>query len=418
MQRHLGAIGLLLVSMESIAANPPQRMPIDGPGEAVPSVPVGPTSPGERSTAIPPRYVSVWIETAADPKLPVFDGQVVQRDGWLAVIAGMTGSFSTTPAIQLRHTDRGWLPIGSQLREGRARFTMTPLDERRFLVVGGVQGSLQDGLTPLASCEVLDPFIAGSRSVPAVDEPLVDHTAHALTGGRVAVIGGAAVRVFDGQEERWVHRVPLAHRRAGHASVLLNDRTVLILGGDESGTIERIDLGDETPTARLLDAQLPRRLVRFGAARLADGRVWIVGGVDQATGCSTDETWFLDPASEVLTPGPALALEHGIADPRLVDDHGRVLVLGGEWVAPEARGEVEGARFFVPQQDKLWSLAPLPERVSRRMWYTARDGRPAALGGYRFIDEEESAQTGRPVGPETVTRGLFLRVGGAIRLTD
>lgn len=418
MQRHLGAIGLLLASMECFAVNPPQRVPIDGAGEAVPSAPVGPTSPDATAHAAPPRYVSVWIETPADLTLPVFDGRVVQRDGWLAVIAGMTGSFSTTPAIQLRHPERGWLPIGSQLLEGRARFTMTPLDDKRFLVVGGVQGSIENGLTPLASCEVLDPFIAGSRSVPPLDEPLVDHTAHALNGGCAAVIGGSAVRIFDGREHRWIHRIPLIHPRVGHASVQLDDRTLLVLGGDDSGTIELIELGDETPITRLLDVQLPKPLVRFGAIRLQDGRVWIVGGVDQSTGRSTDATWFLDPRAGLIVAGPKLVLEHGIADPRLVDDHGRVLVLGGEWVGPDSRGEVEGARFFVPEEDKLWSLAPLPERVSRRMWYTGRDGRPAALGGYRFIDEVESARIGRAMGPEIVTRSLLLRVGGAIRLTD
>lgn len=404
--------------MECFIVEPPVRLPPDGPGETAPTAPIGSTRPVPPANEPPPRYVSVWIESEADPTLPVFDGMVVQRDGWLAILGGMTEAFETTPAIQLRHPQRGWFAIGSQLLESRARFTMTPLDGKRFLVVGGVQGSLENGVKPLATCEVLDPFIAGSTEVEPLEEPLVGHTAHALPNGRAIVIGGGAARIFDGATNRWTHRIALHRERSGHASVLIDPHTLLVLGGDDEGTIERISLQEGTPIAQPLKARMPKALERFGAAALDDGRVWIVGGVDRATGFSTDETWFLDPREETITPGPRLALEHGIADPKLVDDHGRVLVLGGEWVAPAARGEVEGARFFAPAEGKLWSLAPLPEQVSRRMWYTARDGRPAAFGGYRFVDEAESQRTGRPAGPEIVQRGITLRVGGQMRLVD
>ncbi len=408
------------MSVESIALIPPERMPIDGPGKDVPSAPIGGNSSAAEPLDTPPRYVSVWIRTTADPTLPVFDGHVVERDGWLAVVAGMTGEFESTPAIQLRHPERGWLPIGSQLLEPRARFTMTPLDDNRFLIVGGVHGSVESGLEPLKSCEVINPFIAGSSAVEPIDEPLVDHTAHAMEGGRAVIIGGSSLRVFAGKANRWTHRVPLHQPRAGHASILIDDDTVLIIGGDEGGTIEVVThiTDDSTPQARIIGAQLPLPLVRCGAALLPDGRIWIVGGVDRQSGASTDETWFLDLNDETLVPGPRLLLERGIASPHLVNDHGRVLVLGGEWVAPGERGEVEGARLFVPVEEKLWSLASLPERVSRRMWYTGESGYPAAFGGYRFIDEIESARVGRPVGPEIVTTGIVLRVGGSLRLVD
>lgn len=366
----------------------------------------------------PPPFVSVWLEAPGDPILPVFDGVVVQRDGWLAVVGGMTGEFVTTPAIQLRHPERGWRPIGSQLLEGRARFTMTPLGDGRFLVVGGVQGSMGEALLPLASVEVVDPFVAGSREAPPLDEPLVGHTAHALGEGRVLVIGGQAARVFEMKSMQWTEFIPLLTPRRDHASVVLPDGSTLIVGGDERGTIERIEFMQGSARSQRWAVRLPHSLSRHRAVLMSDGSVMVVGGVNGETGRSESRTWRLDPRMETIEPGPDLRFARGIADAEARVDAGRLLVLGGEWVAPGERGEVDGARMWIPREQRLWSLAPLPYQATRRMWYTTGDDRPAALGGYRFLDEAESKREGLPPGPAIPQRGMILRVGGPMRMTD
>jgi len=354
--------------------------------------------------------------------LPVFDGQVVvARDG-VAILGGFTASLEATPAIQIRHRSRGWQPIGSQLLDPRAGCTMTPLGDGRMLVVGGRTGSPAKGVESLVTAEVLNPFIAGSTTVGAVDEPLSGHTAHALGDSRAVVVGAHAVRLFDGERMKWIGRIPLAHPRKHHASVLIDDEVILVIGGDESGTVEAVglrDAGDGRLRATTLwTAPLDRPLAHAAAARLPDGRVFVAGGVDVSTGRTIDTTWFIDPETKTVTPGPRLALERGVANAAMFVRDGKVAILGGEWIDADRRGPADAARLYDPVEDRLWALPPLPNHASRRMWFVDRAGRISALGGYLFIPPDEAARTARKPGVHLLRERITLRLGRLPVLED
>lgn len=383
-----------------------------------------------------PDYAAQWTTLELPPPLvPVFDGVPAVRHDMLAIVGGFGKDLRTTPIIQLLHPTRGWLPVGSQMREARAGHTMTELGDGRVLIAGGVQGTLGGELTHVLSCEVLDPLRAGSEFAPPIDEPLVGHTAHALGDGRAAIICNASVRIFDANTMSWSTRISIAHPRRGHASVLLEDGSIVIIGGDEHGTIETIhpDQADgatsvtfslERVDARVEDdslwcAWLEHPLSEASAIVLDDGRILVAGGVDGSTGCSIDSTWFLDPATRRIERGPSLQVPSGVASATVIDQQGLILILGGEWVRPDDRGPANASRVYDARERRLWTTAPIPSDAARRMWYRARNGAIAALGGYRFIAPDSSAaERGDEPGFHVLSECFQLRINRVVIVPD
>ncbi len=318
--------------------------------------------------------------------LGVFDCAAGRSGEWLVVTGGFTAELEATPAVQVRHSLRGWRPIGTQLAQSRARHTQTTLADGRVLVIGGVKGRLsgdsQQALEPLASAEVLHPLMAGS-AVIEMSEALVGHTAHLLPDGRVAVVGGAWVRIFDSEAGGFTEAIRLARPRRHHAAVLWDrpdpipaqavaeaapgqeeapgytlveqelsiDLVPTARGASIGATMEpqRVEArtpslppppptkrlvllivgGENEPTieevdlvqrrSRLWSSRLPWALCEPSAAAVSDGRVLVVGGVESERGVSTDRTWWLS-SNEAIEPGPALDLAEGAAGAALFID--------------------------------------------------------------------------------------------------
>lgn len=315
--------------------------------------------------------------TTLDPMpLPIFDAGAGLSDDWIVVSGGFGEDLSTTPAIQVRSESRGWRPIGTQLRESRARHTQTTLDDGRVLVVGGVQGSLRpdaaEAPIALASAEVFHPLMAGSDFI-ALGEPLVGHSAHLLPDGRVAVIGGSWVRFFDPEFNGFTEAIRLKHERHGHASVLWNRKVYpepespavadanrqpdydtveqelaigsvpTARGASIGATMEpqkvaipkvhspekystRLVLlvigGDDDATmeevdlqagtSRLWETRLTAPIAEACATVTMEGRVLLIGGVNTNTGESLATLSWLD-AHETVSDGPDLDLAAGAA---------------------------------------------------------------------------------------------------------
>ncbi|GEM_PF-3912104 len=404
--------------------------------------------------------------------LPVFDAGAGLSDDWIVVSGGFGEDLSTTPAIQVRSESRGWRPIGTQLSEPRARHTQTTLDDGRVLVVGGVQGSLRPDAdqapVTLASAEVFHPLIAGSDFI-ALGEPLVGHSAHRLPDGRVAVIGGSWVRLFDPELDGFTEAIRLKHERHGHASVLWN-RTVypapvvpslaerkqdpdyniveqelaigsvptargasigatmepqkieipkahhpvkystrlvlLVIGGNGDSTIEEVDL--QAGTSRLWQAQLPAPTAEACATVTMEGRVLLIGGVDTDTGESLASSSWLD-AHESVSAGPDLRLSVGSAAATCFVDSmdGSVIMFGGEQRDALSIKPVAAGRMMRRGGERLFTL-PVPTAAAcyaRRNWIRLDDRRVAAVGGYRYVDA--ATATAENIAPGVYLRGLI-----------
>ncbi|MBN1514791.1 MAG: hypothetical protein JXB13_22455 [Phycisphaerae bacterium] len=310
----------------------------------------------------------------------------------VAVYTPATGTFSTSfqPA-------GGGSPTTPTLLTARSGHTQTTLPDGRVLVVGGNVGASGTNVgTPTAGVEIFDPQTGLFTAGPSMAVARADHTATRLPDGRVVVVGGSTWQVFTPGSDTWSVNRTLARTRAAHAAVLLEDfigpalHRVLIIGGSGSGPTRVELLNPDAGTAVLLYSQLTVGVDDLAAIRLADGRVFIVGGQNVSTLDTVSNTYLLDPATDTIVAGPPVPNRAGgIADHQIVRFTHYVAVFGGEQQVSGVDTELDYAALFDGRTD-TWP-------ASGSMEYTHDDFAAVPLvdcavllvsGGVPFLNQE------------------------------
>lgn len=193
---------------------------------------------------------------------------------------------------------------------------------------------------------------------------------------------------------------PMHEPRAGHTATLLNDGTVLLLGGESQASIP------STVPAEIFDPgtrsfQLIEPMKSFGvrgpypAALLADGKVLIAAGHDAR---------IYDPTTRAFRDvGQMREPRIGHSVTSLHD--GRVLVAGG--FNPLASMPYSSTEIYDPASETFSSGPPMLSRRARHAATVLHDGRVVLAGG-----TERLLQGGTPVTLRTVeifnpARGTF-----------
>lgn len=244
----------------------------------------------------------------------------------VVVTGGMTIG-GATPSIQvLDLRTLQWSEAG-RLRTGRFRHKQVTLPDGRLFVVGGEGLELGEQRRPLDSCELIDADLRRSEELPPMPRPMETPTAHLLPDGRVIVIGGRIACVFDPAAKRWERPIPLHERRVEHASVLLPGGDVLVIGGMNTASLERIDVA--RGRSERLRVHLPVALDDTAAVVLPDGRVWVLGG-QVFGGNTTERTWLVRLDRPSIEDGPPLPHIGGIGDHLVFPVGERAVLVGGE----------------------------------------------------------------------------------------
>lgn len=233
-----------------------------------------------------------------------------------------------------------WVGAGSMLAP-RFLHTATLLADGTVLVAGGIDdppGDQTVGFVPavLSSAERWRSADRDGTTAPAgawvpagaMSVPRAGHTATALAGeacrgapptsrvscGDVLVVGGdeaGTVELYDHETGAWLPAPALGAPRTRHTATLLADGRVLVVGG-EFRDPSRTDGNGYTAwaTAEVWDPRGPDRWspaagmllprTRHTATLLADGRLLVAGGGRAAFGA-------LNPSSDVKQKGPAHA---------------------------------------------------------------------------------------------------------------
>jgi hypothetical protein len=132
------------------------------------------------------------------------------------------------------------------LRVGRDRCTAWPLSRKRgepqrILVVGG--SAKEDGTVPARVSEIYSLASGRFADGPALLRDRMAHTATALGGGRMLLVGGwcnsegrttRQAELWDPKQNRFLSGGLLEHGRHDHAALLLKDGRVLVAGGKEA----------------------------------------------------------------------------------------------------------------------------------------------------------------------------------------
>ncbi|MFJ7956357.1 Kelch repeat-containing protein [Streptomyces sp. NPDC096319] len=176
-------------------------------------------------------------------------------------------------------------------------------DDGRTLMVGGVLAVGRGSHTALAHCEAYDPVADAWTPTAGLATARKSHQATLLPGNAVLVTGGDmpgfreddwtydpysqwTTERYDPASDRWTTDGQMPWGRSHHRAVRLGSGDVLALGGTDDASMS---VG--YPNATLYDAATRRWSPEFPMSRgrwapaalgLADGRVLVMGGLDEA----------------------------------------------------------------------------------------------------------------------------------------
>lgn len=234
----------------------------------------------------------------------------------------------------------------------RGNFTASTLPSGKILLVGGT-----DGQNVLSDAEVYDPVSDKMNSVAHLNTARDLHTATLLINGRVLVAGGFATtatstgstnsaELFYPETGTWLTVAPMARRRDNHTATVTPDGNVVVIGGYQTGAPGGyVGVGEEfnplTNTWSDLADTLNRPRALHTATYMRDGRIVVIGGVDQNGPLSSVEIWDGATWTEDATdPMPEALHSHGAVQLA----NGDILVAGGT----NGLGEVTSSYRYRP----------------------------------------------------------------------
>jgi N-acetylneuraminic acid mutarotase len=260
------------------------------------------------------------------------------------------------------------------MKEGRGDHAATLLPDGRLLVVGGRSSSI------IGSTEVYDTSTAEWSSASAMTEARYGHTLTQLTDGKVFIVGGSqasTAEIYDPTNDTWISAGSMTYERGvGHTATLLEDGAVLVTGGPTliEGT-KRVaafaEIYDPSDGTWSLTGNMMEKREGHRAVLLQDGSVLVVGGAsaelyDHATGTWSTAGQFTKSHDELFTA-------------TLLND-GRVMVAGGGARKVRTLTTLAHVDIYDPSTGE-WSSAN--EMTAKRWGHTAtvlKDGKVLIVG--------------------------------------
>ena len=220
---------------------------------------------------------SGWRHLDASTELTVLRS-ATRLDGGRVLLLGDAVNFA-----EIYEPETGSLSRTGQVGTPRVGQTATLLPDGNVLIAGGGVFSLL--------AERFEPATGIFRGLgnANLQTDRFGHTANLLGDGTVLLIGGSrripgglytpvsSTEVFHPNSERFTRGGSLGSNRFGHTATLLDDGTVLIVGGSDSDA-EIYDL--LSGTSRSVGPNEGRIRIGATATKLPDGRVLFVGGVN------------------------------------------------------------------------------------------------------------------------------------------
>lgn len=324
--------------------------------------------------------------TLADPHL--LGAATRLANGQVIAAGGLDRKSFGFPAIHRAElydpATQRWTATGS-MHAARWSLDAITLTDGRALFAGG-----SAAFTPapaLATAEVYDPttgMFTLTKNTLSVGRQ--GFGISLLLGGQVLLAGGntagnnlggsgtTAVDIYDPTTNEFHAAASMHEGRALHAQVTLGDGRVVVIGGAQASS-EVYDPAKNSWT--LLAGKLPTTLKDTKAFELPDGQIFIAGGQSTVDGVTTDATWYLDPNTGQLTPGPNMAgynyspagTQIGVSDYSAFDLfpadhkwHGRFLFFAGGEHDPAVGPDIEytSASIYDTVRRKFHNVGPMP----------------------------------------------------------
>lgn len=283
-------------------------------------------------------------------------GRVLLAGGYDATWAPVSTAYVYNPAT-------GTWQAATAMRSARAGHSATLLPDGTVLVAGGTTRG-RTGLVATSSAEIFKPLwlgrIVGSWSATA--SMPVQRTRHSAVRlprartGEVLVVGGndgsgglLAAAVFHPSTLTWTTTGSLVQLRTGDdvgaptVTALANGR-VLVAGGYQGGVLSSAELYDPATGTFGLTGPMPFPLQDgHTGTRLNDGRVLVVGGVDDWGGLAVAVLY--DPATGTWSRANDLPGDRAGHVAVLLAD-GSVLVATGQHSLPTYAPDLTAVRYL------------------------------------------------------------------------
>jgi len=215
-------------------------------------------------------------------------GQVATplNDGMVLVTGGQDSSGSILASAELYDPGTGTWSLTGSMNIGRADHTATRLPNGEVLVAGG-ETTASPGIT--ATAELYDPGTGAWSMTGAMNTPRFRHHATLLLNGTVLVEGGindnvsdtetATAEIYDPATMRWTHTGSLNVERQGFTATRLGDGMVLVVGGQNGGTIlASAEIYNPSAGTWSLTGSLHHARAFHTATTLVSGVVLVAGG--------------------------------------------------------------------------------------------------------------------------------------------
>jgi hypothetical protein len=164
----------------------------------------------------------------------------------LILLAGGQGTDAINRSAELYDSVTGSFSLTGDMVKPRDAHTATHLNNGKVLLTGGL-----DGMGITATAELYDPKTGkfeetkdSITNLPTVmNNARAFHTATLLQDGTVLIVGGYngsylnTAELYDPQTGKFIPVLSMADARSNHAAVLLSNGTVLITGGIDSNTV-------------------------------------------------------------------------------------------------------------------------------------------------------------------------------------
>ena len=335
------------------------------------------------------------------------DGRVLIAGGWHPTGAGVA-----SVGAEIYDPGTGEFTATGEMVMPRYGHTATLLDDGRVLIAGGdVTISGHDSKRPPA--ELFDPESGTFSAIGPLAVDRLYHSATRLIDGRVLLAGGSLAQrdaeIFDPSTETFARVGDLAHGRSTHTATLLADGRVLIAGGNgderrRDASLSSAELFDPATATFAETGALTTRRAGHDAARLRDGRVFVIGGYNYDG--SPRGTEIYDPSTGRFVLG---ALDGWVGGRRSVAlPDGNVLAVGGSLAGGYGEVGPATAELFDPtgassvtipgsQPPSSSPFQPVGAEIGERFGQSTTllaDGRVLIAGGHEL---DWSDPYGRPL---------------------
>lgn len=325
-----------------------------------------------------------FINIRKDTTIPRFAHASAKLSGnRILVIGGRAEGMNSAIRAEIFDLHTGTFHFIGEMVRPRYYHTATGLLDGNVLIVGGF------GKSASKTAEVFK--VENESFFPTqsgLHIPRAIHTATRLLDGRVLIAGGfsndvgfyrggdatVTTEIYDPNTSQFVMGPSMTMPRGGHTATLLNDGTVLVIGGEGNGhglTTAEIFYPNENVWRSVL---APMRTGRseHSATLLNDGRVLLAGGFDGNV--ATNRAEIFDPASMLFEEAGSLGAARAEHEAQLLSD-GRVVLLGGrsaqalvaDTEAMEIPGALATAEIFDPAT-KLFTQSPHKMSAARTIF--------------------------------------------------